>query len=161
MLVFKLLELPAWLFRPNVFKDRLGFKYDNNLLAIYLPSGRQLSYWGAHRKRGKYNRDVITYLGLNQTSRKWSRIDTYGGKLTENIVQAVARDLLAFCMTELNSKGWDIVMHVHDETACEIDDNYPEYKEETLEELNATMSIPPKWASGFPLNAEGFILTIT
>ena len=98
----------------------LYFDYDGKVLTIELPSGRKLFYQEPRIGLNKWNRPAIKYKGLEQTTKRWCLIDTYGGKLVENIVQAVARDLLAYSMLALDKEGFTIVMHVHDEAVCTI-----------------------------------------
>ncbi len=122
-------------------------------LRISLPSGRCLCYPNPLIKDGK-----LTYLGLNQFSRKWERLSTYGGKLVENITQAVARDVMADGMLridkhlDLSESGYKIVLTVHDEIIAEA----PDTKECSSEELAKMMSTTPEWAEGLPLAAAGF-----
>lgn len=125
----------------------LLFQFDNGRLFVWLPSGRKLIY---HEARISSNR--ITYAGNDKGS--WSRVDTYGGKLTENIVQALARDLLAETMLNLKIVP---VMHVHDEVVLEVPaENGPAELKNTIE----IMRIAPRWAEGLPLNADGFLTEI-
>lgn len=101
---------------------------------------------------GKENyRERIRYMGENQTTRQWSKQYTYGGKLAENITQALCRDLLAVALVEVDAAGWPIILHVHDEIVTEVP-NTPEY---TVDKLSALMCKLPSWAEGFPLAAEG------
>ena len=117
-------------------------------LRIRLPSGRYLCYPGATvDDKGK-----ISYLGQNTYSRKWERINTYGGKLAENITQAVARDVMAYSMPCIDEIGFNIVLTVHDEIITEAPD-LPEYSHDYLSQILAT---PPAWADGLPLAAAGF-----
>ena len=98
--------------------------------------------------------DKLVYMGMDQVKKIWTRVDTYGGKLVENIVQAIARDLLAESLIKLDNKGFDIVMHVHDEVVAEL------LKKEAaarLEEMCAIMSEPVAWAEGLPLAADGYV----
>jgi len=129
-------------------------------LKIELPSGRILSYPGigvsvekqVDEDNGKENyRERIRYMGENQTTRQWSKQYTYGGKLAENITQALCRDLLAVALVEVDAAGWPIILHVHDEIVTEVP-NTPEY---TVDKLSALMCKLPIWAEGFPLAAEG------
>lgn len=96
----------------------------------------------------------LTYMGMNQTKKIWCRIDSYGGKLVENIVQAIARDILAVSMVKLDSRGFDIVMHVHDESVADLE---RETAEERLEEMCQIMGEPIEWAEGLPLAADGYL----
>ena len=90
-------------------------------------------------------------MGVNQTTRQWTDLETYGGKLVENIVQAVARDCLAVAMTRLDAAGYRIIMHIHDEIVADM----PEGKG-SLEEAAAIMSKPISWAPGLILTADGW-----
>ena len=92
-------------------------------------------------------------MGQNQTTKKWEKIPTYGGKLTENIVQAVARDCLAESLKNLTGAGYRVLFHIHDEIIAEVpkDDN-----RFSLENAINLMCKVPEWAEGLPLNADGF-----
>lgn len=121
---------------------------DGTWLRIRLPSGRYLCYPSPQLDdTGK-----LSYMGVNQYSRKWSRLKTYGGKLAENVTQAASRDVLAGNMPAIESAGYRIVLSVHDENITEAPDT-DEYSAEHLAELMAT---PPSWAEGLPLAAAGF-----
>jgi DNA polymerase len=91
-------------------------------------------------------------MGVNQRTRQWSRIQTYGGKLTENITQAVARDVLAAAIPRIEAAGYQIVLTVHDEIVAEAPDEHSY----SAEHLAALMATPPSWAEGLPLAAAGF-----
>ncbi len=99
----------------------ISFIYERNILFIKLPSKRKLAYI---RPRLEYdyifNKYIITYEGIDSTTKKLTRLKTYGGKLVENIVQAIARDVLAYAMTNLDKHGYNIVMHIHDEVVLEV-----------------------------------------
>jgi DNA polymerase len=123
----------------------------SGILFITLPSGRKLSYIKPRIEINKFGREGITYEGIGE-SKRWSRIDTYGPKLVENIVQATARDLLAEAMVSVAKAGYEIVMHVHDEIIMEVPMGCG-----SLEEVYALMAITPSWADGLPLRADGFI----
>jgi len=131
----------------------LKFTYDRNALVIALPSGRPLIYQQPKLADGRYG-EVIKFMGVDAITKRWVLIDTYGGKLVENIVQAVARDLLAFSMQSVDAAGFDIVLHVHDEIVVE---DIAEACELKLDELIAQMLKKPDWALGLPLGADGFI----
>lgn len=120
---------------------------DGNWLRIGLPSGRALCYPSPEIVDGK-----ITYMGVNQYSRKWARLDTYGGKLAENITQAVARDVMAANMPHVEDAGYQIVLSVHDELLSDAPDE-PTFNPEHLSSILAAV---PKWAPGLPLAAAGF-----
>lgn len=129
-------------------------------LQVELPSGRILSYPGIgisvekqideDDDRAEY-RERIRYMGENQTTRQWGKQYTYGGKLAENVTQALCRDLLANALVTVENAGWPIILHVHDEIVTEVP-NTPEY---TVAELERMMCDLPAWAAGFPLAAEG------
>ena len=93
------------------------------------------------------------YKGINQETKQWSDLDTYGGKLTENIVQATARDLLAISMLKLSKQGYPIVMHVHDECIAEVPAEQAAAK---LSEMCEIMGQEVSWAKGLPLRADGY-----
>lgn len=129
-------------------------------LQVELPSGRILSYPGIgisvekqideDDDRAEY-RERIRYMGENQTTRQWGKQYTYGGKLAENVTQALCRDLLANALVTVENAGWPIILHIHDECVCEVP-NTEEYTAKMLEDM---MCILPSWAAGFPLAAEG------
>ena len=125
-----------------------GVKYrrDADALRCLLPSGRILTYWGAYIQAG----DGVTFWGQNQTTRKWERVSTWGGKLVENIVQAVARDCLAVAMVRLESAGYNIVFHVHDEVVIEAPDG------SRWQDAAAIMGEPIDWAPGLLLRGDGY-----
>lgn len=123
---------------------------DNGILFLWLPSGRQLSYPSPRIGENRFGGESITFMGVGE-NRKWSRLETYGGKLVENIVQATARDVLAESMMWLEDFGYQIVMHVHDEVVIEAPSGFG-----SLEAVCDIMSTQPKWAQGLPLAAEGF-----
>lgn len=116
-------------------------------LLIKLPSGRCLCYPSARIDDGK-----ITYMGNNQYTRKWERLSTYGGKLAENITQAVARDVLAYNMPRIEFEGYDIVLTVHDEVITEA----PDLDDFNDVDLSRLLSHNPSWAQDLPLAAAGF-----
>lgn len=118
-------------------------------LFIKLPSGRELVYVNPHMERGEKGYDIV-YWGMNQTSKKWEKIKSYGGKFVENIVQATARDILKEGMLNVRKK-YDIVMHIHDEIISEVPEGYG-----SLEEHNALMCPVITWAPGLPLKTAGF-----
>lgn len=133
----------------------LVFDFDGKCLTIQLPSKRKLFYFEAFISSNQWGRPCIKYKGIKQETRKWANIDTYGGKIAENITQAVARDLLAYAMRNIKSMlELDIVFHVHDEAVCEIPLNGAE---QTLEDIYKVMCIAPIWATDLPLKADGEI----
>lgn len=130
----------------------LKFIYEPGVLLIQLPSGRKLSYIRPKiESHETFSGDKITYEGMEQTSKQWTRLDTYGPKLVENIVQATARDCLREAMFRVENAGYHIVMHVHDELVLDI----PKDKA-TIEEINSLMGQPITWAPGLPLKADGY-----
>lgn len=132
-------------------QKNIYFKKENGSLVIKLPSGRSLYYVDAKLTPGEY-KEQVTYKGLNQTTKKWEDTATYGGKLVENIVQAIARDCLACAIKNLVAEGYYPVMHIHDEVICEV----PDTNEYTIDKAIEIMCRPVEWAKGLPLNADGF-----
>ena len=128
----------------------LSFIYKGGILFIQLPSGRRLSYIKPRIGTNRFGGDSIEYMGIG-TSKKWERLETFGGKLVENIVQAIARDLLAYALINTANAGYDIVFHVHDEIICEVPDG-----QGSVNELCKIMSKCPDWADGLPLDADGY-----
>ncbi|MBL4937780.1 DNA polymerase [Clostridium sp. YIM B02515] len=124
--------------------------YESGILFIKLPSGRSLSYIKPLIAGNKFGGESVTYEGVGG-SKKWERIESYGPKFTENIVQAISRDILAEAMLRLSSCGFKIVMHVHDEVVIEAPNNIS-----SAEEICALMSETPAWAKGLILKAEGY-----
>ena len=116
------------------------------VLFIQLPSGRPIAYWDPKVMDTEMG-PRITYMTQNQTTRKWERCETYGGKLTENIVQSVARDCLAEKMKLLESMGYPIVFHVHDEMILDV----PREDKEAAALVDRIMGEPIDWAPGLPL----------
>ncbi len=127
---------------------KLSVRCDGAWLRIILPSGRALCYPSPRVE----DRGQINYMGMNQYSRKWSRIKTYGGKLSENVCQAVARDVMGANMPLIENEGYAIVLSVHDELITETPDD-ARYNSKHLSEL---LSTPPLWAPDMPLAAGGF-----
>ena len=126
----------------------IRFESRSGMLFIALPSGRRLSYVRPRISQNRFGNDAVTYEGVGNT-KKWERIDTYGPKLVENIVQAVSRDILSYAMQAL--RDYEIVMHVHDEIVIEADKRVP------LEAICDNMCKTPPWAGGLQLRAEGFV----
>ena len=137
----------------NHAATNITFSGSPNLMRIVLPSRRELIYWDAKLVKGKFG-NKVQYKGTNDAG-QWSYIDTYGGKLTENIVQAVSRDLLCHALRQTAAKvPADIILHVHDEIAVEANASMAE---DVLRHMESIMSKGPKWAEGLPLAAEGFV----
>lgn len=129
----------------------LKFIYDPGVLFIELPSGRRIAYIRPKIEMGKFDRDIITYEGMEQTSKQWTTLETYGPKLVENIVQATARDCLAEAMFNVERAGYEIVFHVHDEIIMDVPRDYG-----SLEEVNSLFGKPIDWAPGLVLSADGY-----
>lgn len=126
----------------------LVISYEKGILFIELPSKRKLAYPKAKIGMNRFGGESIVYEGT-VVGNKWDKIESYGGKFVENIVQAIARDILAEAMMRLEKKGFNIVMHIHDEVVIESDSS-------SVEEINEIMSIVPIWAPGLILDADGF-----
>lgn len=131
--------------------SHLQFYVDRGILFIQLPSGRKLAYLRPKLKLNKFGGQSLTYEGMSQTKKLWIRQETYGGKLVENIVQAVARDCLADAMLRLDLAGYNIVMHVHDEVVLEMADGTG-----STQEVSRIMSQSIPWAKGLPLAADSY-----
>lgn len=128
------------------------FFTQHNTLFVRLPSGRMLCYSQPRIRTNERGMQSLCYVGVDQTTKKWELTDTYGGKLVENIVQAIARDLLAEAMLRLDDAGYKIVMHVHDEVVIEV----PVVGKGSVEEVNDIMSKPVSWAPGLPLRVDSY-----
>ncbi|MBR1684310.1 MAG: hypothetical protein IJ708_04175, partial [Clostridia bacterium] len=120
---------------------------------MLLPSGRTLCYNGVHYTINRFGNDSLAYMMPNSAG-KMTEVETYGATLVENMTQAIARDLLANAMVNLEAAGYPIVFHVHDEVILEVP-----YGQGSLDEVCAIMAIPPAWASDLPLKAAGDELT--
>ena len=125
----------------------ISFLYQSGFLFIELPSGRRLSYVKPKMGVNQFGSESVTYEGVGGT-KKWERLESYGPKFVENIVQAIARDLLVYAMQTL--RGYSIVAHVHDEVIIECDSDVK------LEDICKKMSRTPSWAKGLLLNADGY-----
>ena len=124
--------------------------YGLDFISIKLPSGRSLYYPKPFLKLNQFEKDALHYYGVNQTTKKWEVNSTYGGKLVENIVQAIARDCLAETLLRLYEKNYDVVMHIHDEVVIDA------YDDEKLEDVNNILAEPIPWAPGLVLKGAGF-----
>lgn len=136
------------------------FDCDGEFMTIELPSGRKLFYYGPKFKDKKIGRSTVPirslcYRGIDQTTKQWISIDTYGGKLTENIVQAVSRDLLGDAMLRMEKAGYGIVGSIHDEVITEVPEENAQLWYDNLVKI---MSTPPLWAQDLPLNADGGVM---
>ena len=127
---------------------KVVFFVEGDFLFIQLPSGRKLAY-----QHPEYSADGFTYMGLNGYTRKWERLDGYGGKSAENLSQAVARDIFFHGLRMYEELGGEVVLRVHDELVSSV----PEEESEVwMDRLIACMETVPEWAAGLPLKAEGF-----
>ncbi|ODS08321.1 DNA-directed DNA polymerase [Bacillus velezensis] len=138
--------------KPVKIQHGLTFLCESGILFVQLPSGRRLAYAKPKLEiDDRFGKEALTYEGKLESG-KWGRLNTYGGKLVENIVQAVARDCLAVTLIRLDDAGYKTVMHVHDEAVLDV----PRGKNE-LDKVEAIMGEPIPWAKGLPLTADGFI----
>lgn len=138
-------------------KDHVGtethgirFSYQSGMMFVQLPSGRRLVYVRPRIGENRFGNESVTYEGVGK-QKKWTRLESYGPKFVENIVQATARDILAEAMLRLNAEGYEIVMHVHDEAVVEAPDDA------SLEDICKVMEKTPSWAKGLLLRADGYI----
>lgn len=129
---------------------RIGFRFSANTLWIVLPSGRRLAYIKPRLQPNRFGRMALTFEGLGANN-KWVRGETYSGKLTENITQATARDLLAEAMRRIELAGLGIVGHVHDEVILEVPKG-----QYTVDDVCSIMNQNPKWAEDLPLSSAGY-----
>ncbi len=135
-----------------IFSREFDLANDLDFMTITLPSGRKLYY--AHPELGvnQWDRPSINYLGVNQTTKQWTRLETYAGKLVENVVQAIARDCLAVAIERLEAAGFPVVFHVHDEVVIDCPES-----QANLDKVVELMTKPISWALGLPLDADGWV----
>jgi DNA polymerase len=130
----------------------LTFRVESGIMFLDLPSGRSLAYFEPGIGSGKFSKEQLVYSGTQEG--RWCRIKSYGPKLVENIIQALARDCLCFALKNLYAAKYRTVMHVHDEAIIEcVDTN----QAETLKNIEDIMGRVPDWAQGLPLNADGYV----
>lgn len=130
------------------------FAYESNTLTITLPSGRKLCYVSPGLGSNRWGKESITYFGVNQDTKQWFPQETYGGKLVENIVQAVARDALAWSLQNVKAAGYtEMVMTIHDEIVIEVPQ---ERADEHLKNIQDIMGQEIPWMRGLPLRADGY-----
>lgn len=124
-------------------------------MTILLPSGRKLYYPSPEIGVNRWGNPSVSYMGQNQTTKRWERVETYGGKLVENIVQAIARDCLAIAIENLEAQGLHVVFHIHDEVVIDT----PAWGDEDtmLDTVTKIMTKPIPWAQALPLNADGWV----
>lgn len=131
----------------------IRFEMECGILWMTLPSGRRIAYYGAEYGPSRFHRDrrALSYMGVDQKTKRWGRVETWGGKLAENVTQATARDCLRDTMLALADAGYDIQAHVHDEVIIsEPRDG------RTVEDVSAIMGRELPWASGLPLRGDGY-----
>ena len=128
----------------------IRFTYQSGMMFIVLPSGRRLVYVKPKMGLNRFGNESVTYEGVG-TQKKWMRLESYGPKFVENIVQATSRDILAEAMLRLDASGYKIVMHIHDEAVIEAP------ADTSLEDICKVMGEPPSWAKGLLLRADGYI----
>lgn len=135
--------------------NKVVFEYKNKFLWLTLPSGRKLAYYDPKLVDKKMpwgeTRQVLHYYAINSLTKQWGLESTYGGKLTENIVQAISRDLMAEAMLNMKAKGFDVLLSVHDEAICEQDPDFM-----SVHDYESLMAESPEWARGAPIAVEGF-----
>ena len=124
-------------------------------MTILLPSGRKLYYPSPEIGANRWGNPSVSYMGQNQTTKRWERVETYGGKLVENIVQAIARDCLAIAIENLEAQGLHVVFHIHDEVV--IDTSAWADNDTMLDTVTKIMTKPIPWAQALPLNADGWV----
>lgn len=129
-------------------------RQEDGTMTIQLPSGRLLCYRSMTTGTNRFGNGSLKYRGVNSTTNQWGWIETYGGKLTENIVQAIARDCLAYTLLALDRNGYPTVFHVHDEVVCEV----PKQEgPEALKKIQKIFADVPDWAEGLPLKGAGYV----
>ena len=128
----------------------IRFDWEDGVMWMRLPSGRRIAYWGADFGENRWGNPSLSYMGLDQKTKKWGRLETWGGKLTENLVQATARDILAGAMLRLDAAGYSIRGHVHDEVivTCPV--------ETKVADVAELMGANVPWAPGLLLRADGY-----
>ena len=132
----------------------LLFECNGEVMTIKLPSGRRLFYQSPSFAENKWGKKSIRYKGMDQTTKQWGWVDTYGGKITENVIQAIARDLLADAMQRVDKAGFEVVMHVHDEVVVEIP------KDDSVDDLTIIcdlMGDTSEVYAGVPFPADGYL----
>lgn len=135
-----------------VIAREYNYEQGTDCMTMLLPSGRKLYYIEPQIGQNQWGNPSISYMGMDQTTKKWKRVETYGGKLVENCVQAIARDCLAQAIEHLEAAGLPVIFHIHDEVVIDCPPDSA-----TLEDVVKIMSLPISWAPGLPLNADGWI----
>lgn len=138
--------------RGLILAREFDIEHNLDFLTITLPSKRKLYYASPELGANQWGRPSILYRGVNQTTKQWTQLETYGGKLVENVVQAIARDCLAAAIEHLEEAGFPVVFHVHDEVVIDC----PESRAD-LDAVVQIMTQPIPWAADLPLNADGWV----
>ena len=129
----------------------IRFDLEDGVLWMTLPSGRRIAYWGAEMGKDRWGRSSLTYMSMNQVNKKWERTETFGGKLTENAIQSIARDVLREALFNLTDHGYDVRATIHDEVIITAPNDFG-----SLEEVIALMCKGAGWTEGLPLDADGY-----
>ena len=138
-----------------IIAREFDYNQGTDCMTITLPSGRKLYYVSPGISENQWGNPSISYMGMDQKTKRWKRIETYGGKLVENCVQAIARDCLAYAIDNLEAAGLPVIFHVHDEVVIDV---APWADDDTmLKTVCDIMRQPAPWADGLPLNAEGWV----
>lgn len=137
--------------KPSRIRHGISFVREAGILFVGLPSGRRIAYVKPEIGENRFGSPSIHYMGVDQTKRTWTKLETWGGKLVENIVQAVARDCLAESIIRLEQKGYRTVFHVHDEAVLDVPEGTG-----SVEDVTSLMGKPISWAPGLPLTAAGY-----
>lgn len=138
-----------------IIAREFDYNQGTDCMTITLPSGRKLYYVSPGIGENQWGNPSISYMGMDQKTKRWKRIETYGGKLVENCVQAIARDCLAYAIDNLEAAGLPVIFHVHDEVVIDV---APWADDKTmLKTVCDIMRQPAPWAQDLPLNAEGWV----
>ena len=135
-----------------IIAREVDYNNQQDFLTVTLPSGRKLFYAKPFLSKNTWGKDALYYHGINQDTKKWETVPTYGGKLTENVVQAIARDCLAESLVRITVAGYQTVIHVHDEVVLDVP-----AAEADLNKVCEIMGQPISWAPGLLLRADGFV----
>ena len=135
-----------------VIAREFNYEQGTDCMTITLPSGRKLYYIEPQIGQNQWGNPSISYMGMDQTTKKWKRIETYGGKLVENCVQAIARDCLAQAIEHLEAAGLPVIFHIHDEVVIDCNPDAA-----TLEDVVKIIAQPIPWAPDLPLGADGWV----
>ena len=138
--------------RNLIFARAMDIEHGLDFLTITLPSRRKLYYANPQLGVNSWDKPSILYSGVNQTTKQWTQLETYGGKLVENCIQAIARDCLALAIEHLEAAGYQVVFHVHDEVVIDCPADRAD-----LDDVVRLMTQPIPWAPDLPLNADGWV----